>query len=144
MIEKSELLRRTGLSAKQLEYLRTLRLVRVQERGNAPGWGGSRSYYPDEALAIIRGIQALQDEGLSLPQIAEHMRGSKVALAVDGQFADGTKAERLDNPDHIKTMFALMADIKAAFGAETLIRIEFEHEERDGQWILRAPVVIYK
>jgi len=109
-----------------------------------PGRGGGESYYPDETLDRIRVIQKYQADDLSLGEITEIMRDCKVAVAGNREFADGTKAERLSNPDQIATILALYEDIKASFGAESLIHIEFEHIERDGQWIVRVPVVIYR
>jgi DNA-binding transcriptional MerR regulator len=109
-----------------------------------PGRGGGESYYPDETLDRIRVIRKYQADDLSLGEIAEIMRDCKVAVAGNREFADGTKAERLNNPDQIATILALYEDIKASFGAESLIHIEFEHIECDGQWIVRVPVVVYR
>ncbi len=72
MITKPQLLRKTGLTPRAFDWLRSLGLipgpVRLERRGR-----GTQAFYPPQALARIREVQRLQREGFSLPEIREKL-----------------------------------------------------------------------
>ncbi|GAJ21007.1 unnamed protein product, partial [marine sediment metagenome] len=68
---------KTGLTARQLDYLRRLRLLPVAKFAPTTEGGHPTFLYPDTVLDRIRRIKTLQAHGLSLAHIArEHARQS--------------------------------------------------------------------
>lgn len=144
MITREIVQEKAGLTRSQLAYLRHLRLIGEPTFRPTSGRGGGVGEYPDDTLYRIDVIQHMQREGMTLMEIAEELRGAKVAMATNGEFPSGAKAEELSNPDDLAATFRLMDRLKASFRTTSLIRIEFEHIERDGQRIVRVPVVVYR
>ncbi len=72
---------KTGLTARQLDYLRRLRLLPVAKFAPTTEGGHPTFLYPDTVLDRIRHIKTLQAQGLSLAHIArEHARQSRHLL----------------------------------------------------------------
>jgi len=79
MISTRELLERSGLTSNQLKAMRRLRLIAAPTYRPTPGVMGDRWHYPEEVLYRIGVIQQMRAEGLSLPTIAERLRGVPTA-----------------------------------------------------------------
>jgi len=68
---------KTALTARQLDYMRRLRLLPPAKFAPTTQGGHPTFLYPDTVLDRIRHIKTLQAQGLSLAHIArEHARGS--------------------------------------------------------------------
>ncbi len=76
MIPSNTVQEKTGLNPKQLEYLRTLRLIPKPTRIPRAGSGGSTSAYPATIFTRIRVIKFLRSHGLTLSQIARAASGT--------------------------------------------------------------------
>ena len=73
MLSSKIVQQKTGLTGRQLDYLRHLRLLPVAKFAPTTEGGHPTFLYPDTVLDRIRRIKTLQAHGLSLAQIArEH------------------------------------------------------------------------
>jgi len=136
MIATRELLERSGLTPSQLSRIRTLRLIDAPTYRPTPGVKGDRWHYSEEALYRLGVIRQMQDEGLSLAEIAERLRGTTVMPATREPGAGEVEVMAPVNPDLEHTCSRLWAQVEELLGSRELVGLRLVGAREDGKLVL--------
>lgn len=133
MIERNELLEKTGLTIDQLKNLRRFRLIPKPIRAGTTEQGGSTSYYPDETLDRITYVRAMQAMGTALPKIAEYLKETEVIGGTSEPDTEAVEVKLPVNPDLDGTARLLWDKVADLLPGKKVVGLRVVQTIEDGQ-----------